>query len=271
LKGASKLKIIIQLATFLLLGACMVTSYNHGYDFVEEKWGFDQSWLVHVTVGGMDLILGVGVLALTWSRGKGLAPWFVFLIGLTFTSWSNVRSSYLIGDWEGVFFRSLTVLALMAFKLLLSWMSGREQPAEETDTKRPTLWGALQSAAIKKVTHWAEEPDKAPSITNTETHQDEADSGQEEAPDIESDQPTDDEQADKIEVPRVDSQPDKVEDGGQDNGRIDVPADAEAMAVQFLADNDRWPTYREFAELIGKGKTRAGEILREIKQKQEVM
>jgi hypothetical protein len=113
---------VIRVGAYLLLFGNMIISYYHALDLARDLVRLPGELLPHVWVVSLDLVFVLSVIVLSQTGGRGFLPWLFFLLGLTFTGWSNIRESVLRGDVEGTIVNGGTVVALLILELLLRWM-----------------------------------------------------------------------------------------------------------------------------------------------------
>jgi hypothetical protein len=126
---------VIRVGAYLLLFGNMIISYYHALDLERDLVRLPGELLPHVWVVSLDLVFVLSVIVLSQTGGRGFLPWLFFLLGLTFTGWSNIRESVLRGDVEGTIVNGGTVVALLILELLLRWMEKKREMFEEADTR----------------------------------------------------------------------------------------------------------------------------------------
>ncbi|MBA4542030.1 hypothetical protein H1164_03825 [Thermoactinomyces daqus] len=128
---------IARAVGYLLLIGNMLISYYHALELERALVALPDP-LPHVWVVSLDLVFILSVIVLSQSGGRGFLPWLLFLFGLAFTGWSNIRVSFLAGDREGIIVNGSTVVALLLLELLLRWMEKNREMFGHSDKKSDT-------------------------------------------------------------------------------------------------------------------------------------
>lgn len=127
-------------------------SYYHSLEWFKAV-GDCPGILADVSVVGVDTVFSIASLVI--SRGImmkiriGFPVWMVFILGLGFTGWANIRASLEVGGgWQSIAVGVSVPASLLGIKLVLAWMTANRQAFE-----KGTKFKDSKKAKTPTVTH----------------------------------------------------------------------------------------------------------------------